>query len=292
MKIKPQCVPCLLNRVLFETRLSTDDEQLQAQVLSNALCVMAEEYDPQKSSAEVATKVHNAAYEALGDDDPYEELKQQSNKIALSLVPHAQQLIQNADDPLKDSILCSIIGNILDFGIANTPTDASSLVETFDEQYNQGLGHDDFPVFENIMDEASMILYFTDNCGEIVFDKLVCEEIKKRYPRLDLHLVVKGKPILTDATEKDAEKLSFSEVVDDILTTGGFAIGMDFTELPDKVQRFLRQADLIICKGMANFEAFSETDYSPIVYFLRTKCDAVAGSMDLHTNINAIKLYV
>lgn len=292
MKIKPQCVPCLLNRVLFETRLSTDDEQLRAETISNALKVMATEYDPQKSSAEVATKVHRVAYQTLDDDDPYYELKQQSNEVATSLLPHAKQLVEQADDSLKASILCSIIGNILDFGIAGTPTDALSLAETFDEKFQEGLGHDDFSEMQRILENATKVMYFTDNCGEIVFDKIVCKEIKKRYPDIDLSLVVKGKPILTDATKEDAEELSFLTVVDNIFTTGAFAIGVDFSKLPKKVKQSLQQADLIICKGMANYEAFSETEYAPIVYFLRTKCDAVAESMSLPTNINVIKLFL
>jgi len=53
----------------------------------------------------------------------------------------------------------------------------------------------------------------------------------------------------------------------------------------------LKQSDLIICKGMANYESFSETNYRPIAYLLRTKCSAIANSMNLPLNINVIKLY-
>jgi damage-control phosphatase, subfamily I len=61
--------------------------------------------------------------------------------------------------------------------------------------------------------------------------------------------------------------------------------------LPSALKKSLDQADLIICKGMANYEAFSETNYKPIAYLLRTKCTAIANSMGLPLNINAIKLY-
>ena len=68
-------------------------------------------------------------------------------------------------------------------------------------------------------------------------------------------------------------------------------IGVDFERLPSELEKSLKQADLIICKGMANYEAFSETSYHPIAYLLRTKCTAIANSMDLPLNINAVKLY-
>ena len=69
------------------------------------------------------------------------------------------------------------------------------------------------------------------------------------------------------------------------------AIGLDFENLPSMLKKSLDQADLIICKGMANYEAFSETDYKPIAYLLRTKCTAIANSMNLPLNKNAVKLY-
>lgn len=134
-------------------------------------------------------------------------------------------------------------------------------------------------------------MLFTDNCGEIVFDKILCRELKKFNPKMFLTLVVKGEPVLSDATIKDAEKLQFEEVVDKILTTGCFAVGVDFNKPPSELDGALKRVDLIICKGMANYESFSETNYHPIVYLMRTKCDPIATSMNIPVNINAIKLY-
>ena len=85
--------------------------------------------------------------------------------------------------------------------------------------------------------------------------------------------------------------MNFDEYVDEILTTGCFAIGLDFEKIPKELEKALEKADLIICKGMANYEAFSETDYRPIAFLLRTKCTAIANSMGLPMNINVVKLY-
>ncbi|ENO12399.1 hypothetical protein MBGDC06_00055 [Thermoplasmatales archaeon SCGC AB-539-C06] len=134
-------------------------------------------------------------------------------------------------------------------------------------------------------------MLFTDNCGEIVFDKILCRELKKFNSKMFLTLVVKGEPVLSDATIDDAELLHFEEVVDKILTTGCFAVGVNFNKLPSELDGALKQVDLIICKGMANYESFSETNYRPIAYLMRTKCDPIATSMNVPVNINAIKLY-
>ena len=90
---------------------------------------------------------------------------------------------------------------------------------------------------------------------------------------------------------KDAVELGLDEVVDEILTTGCFAVGVDFKNLPKKVSKLLDTVDIIICKGMGNYEAFSETDYRPIAYIMRTKCSAIANSMGVSQNINVIKIY-
>ena len=139
--------------------------------------------------------------------------------------------------------------------------------------------------------KSKHVLLFTDNCGEIVFDRILCRELKKSFPNIFLTLVVKGIPILSDATMQDANDLNFEEVVDEILTTGCFAVGVNFSKLPSEVKSKLDSTDLIICKGMANYESFSETNYHPIVYLMRTKCNAIANSMDIPLNINAVKLY-
>jgi len=248
-------------------------------------------YDPTRVSAEIATKIHKQVYELLRTDDPYAELKGKSNRLALSLLPRVDDLIKQADDPLKMSMICSIVGNTLDFGIDGASKDPSELTTLLESSVNEDLGHDDFEGLKKILSQSKRVLLFTDNCGEIVFDKLLCRELKLFNPHLKITLVVKGEPVLSDATMKDAVSLGFEDVVDEVFTTGCFAVGVDFSKVPPKVSERLHQADLIMCKGMANFESFSETKFAPIVYLLRTKCQPIADAMQVHRDKNIIKLY-
>jgi len=291
MNIQIECVPCLLKRIIFEAEHSTKDEKLKTKTVQNALKLLSELYNPNECSATIATKVHKIVYETLGDDDPYRDLKEQSNKIAQSLLPRVEELIASSDDTLRITMLCSIIGNMMDFGIQGASEHPENLSEIFEEKFAEDFGHDDSEELKEILAESKRVLLFTDNCGEIVFDKVLCRELKKFNPNIFLSVVVKGEPIISDATIKDVEELKFDEVCDEILTTGCFAIGLDFEKLPEITKKALDQADLIICKGMANYEAFSETDYRPVAYLLRTKCNAIANSIDLPFNVNIIKLF-
>jgi len=291
MKIQTQCVPCLIKRIIFEAELNTKNPTLKDRTIRNACEVLSKNYTHESNSAEIATKVHKIVYESLGNDDPYKNLKQQSNKIALSLIPKINKIIHGSKDPLRMSILCSIVGNNLDFGIDGASSHPSDLKKIFKKSIEDDLGSDDTKKFKHLLKNSKNVLFFSDNCGEIVFDKILCEELKKYNPNIYLTLVVKGEPILSDATIKDAEDLNFIETVDEILTTGCFAVGVDFNKITTELEDKLKNSDLIICKGMANYESFSDTKYKPIVYLLRTKCDSIANSMNLPMNINAVKLY-
>jgi len=291
MKIQKECVPCLLNRIIFEAKNSTKDEKLITKVIKNSCKLLAELYDPNECSATIATKIHKMAYETLNNEDPYKNLKEESNKIAKTLIPRVERLIECSDDPLRIAMLCSIIGNLMDFGIAGASNAPDELTEIFEENFVNDLGHDDSEEIKNILSKSKKVILFTDNCGEIVLDKILCRYIKRLYPNIFLTVVVKGKPIISDATIKDAKNLKFEEVSDEILTTGCFAIGLDFEKLPTKVENAIKESDLIICKGMANYEAFSEKNYNKVAYLLRTKCAPISRSMNLSVNINVIKLY-
>lgn len=290
MKIQTECVPCLLKRVIFEADQSTKDKKLKTEVIKKACKLLAELYDPNTCSASIATKVHRLVYDTLGDKDPYKHLKDISNKIAQSLVPKAEELIKNSKDPLKTSMICSIIGNLMDYGIEGASNKPELLLEIFDKSVKEGLGYDNYDELRKLLSKSKNVLLFTDNCGEIVFDKILCKELKKAFPNIHLTLVVKGVDILSDATMKDAISLGFDEVVDEILDTGSFAVGVDFNKIPKELKKALDDSDLIICKGMANYEAFSETNYKPIAYLMRTKCTAISNSAGLPLNINAIKV--
>jgi damage-control phosphatase, subfamily I len=287
MKMKARCIPCLLNRVIFEAELTDADYKKQEDIVKNAARIILDNYGKGKSSAQIATLVHKAAYDMLGNSDPYSKLKKRSNEIARKLLPEAERFIDESDDRLESAILCSIVGNSIDFGIEGSASSPEELEIIFGNELIKGLHHNDLKRAKKYM--KGDVLYFTDNCGEVVFDKLVCRELKKQ--GASITLVVKGEPILTDATYDDVESLNFGDVVDDIMTTNSFAVGIDFDSITDELKHKLENTSLIICKGMANYEAFSEKPYKPIFYFLKAKCMSIAEDMNLPLGANAIKIY-
>jgi len=288
MKMKPRCVPCLLNRVLYESNLVMDDERKKTEIMKKILEKMAEIYTMERGSAEIATEIHSLAYHLLGVDDPYKDLKERSNRVALQILPEVEKRVAESEDMLEEAILASIAGNSVDFGIAGSASSPEHLLTKFWDYMEEGLAYNDIEEMKKLL--HGDVLYFTDNCGEVVFDKLVCKILKENYD-IHLTLVCKEVPILTDATYEDVIALGFDKVVDGIMTTGSFAVGVDFHKIPKELEERMRNASLIISKGMANYEAFSETDYRPIAYLLRIKCESIAEDMGLKQGTNVVKLY-
>jgi uncharacterized protein with ATP-grasp and redox domains len=264
------------------------DESKIDEVIREGCRILAEDFSQDKCSIEVSTKVHSKILEVLGTNDPYVDIKNRCNTVAQKLVPKAEQYIDRADDKLHAAIICAIAGNVLDFGIEGSAENPEVLEQAFDKLCEEGLHVDYMDKIREYFKPDAKILFFTDNCGEIIFDKLLLREIKK----LGVHitLVVKGAPILNDATMDDVEAFGMEAEVDEVMTTNAFAVGLDFNKITPELQNKIETIDIIISKGMGNFEAFSETDYKPIAYLLRTKCPPVANALGLELNMNVAKL--
>ena len=287
MQMSPECVPCLIRRVLFEAEEVGGSRSIEA--VRNAAEMLGELFGEDVCSATVATDVHRSTYKLLATEDPYRRLKRKSNEVALELYPSAERFVKSSKNPLRDAFLCAVVGNVLDFGIGTGYDHPATLKKEFKNLLDEGLGHDDTPKIRSILQKSDKVVYLGDNCGEIVLDRLALKELRKF--DVDLTLVVKEEPILTDATGKDIEGLGMQKLVDRVVEAPGFAVGIDLESLNGPFGRTLRDADLIIAKGMANFESLSETNIAPIAYLLRTKCDPVASAMGLKKNINAVKLF-
>jgi len=284
VKTHPRCAPCLLSRVQFEAELSTKDLELQKKAVLAGIEVLRKYMVDGAPATHLSTKIHREAYRILGDIDPYSEKKKESNVAAMKLLPLAREFVSEKDS-FRRAVLVSIIGNSFDFGVLGFDADKATAKDAMQKQIEHGLDVDDS---EKIKSMISNVVYLADNCGEIVFDTLLFEQIKKLGGRITL--VVRGAPILNDVTMKEVKELGIDKMVDGVLTTGSNAIGLCLQEAPPELVEALRNASLIISKGMANYETMSEYDFRPIAYLLKTKCESVAEAMGLERNMNVARV--
>ncbi|MFO7618593.1 MAG: ARMT1-like domain-containing protein [Thermoplasmata archaeon] len=273
MKMRAQCVPCITRRILME--INEVDPSREMEVMVECAKVLADNiYDGVPSSV-CSTKVHARAYEMLSTD-PYAKLKEKSTVQASELMPRAREFVESADDPFHAAVLCSIVGNVLDYGIDRKLDAPGYLVGHFEDLLKEGLAVDHTPRMREILEKARNVIFMPDNMGEILFDQLLIEQLRKFDVKITM--IVKGAPILTDVTMPDAIALGLDKQVDKIITTGGFAVGFPFWDMGDELKDTLENADFIISKGMGNFECFTETDYKPLAYLMRVKCEPVSDT--------------
>jgi uncharacterized protein with ATP-grasp and redox domains len=273
MKVFPECIPCLTSRVLYEAKLSTNDvkTQLKAEeAAAKAMCSTGFE----GPIALLSTDVHRAVYRVLGNDDPYREVKRLANETAGKLLPTVRSNIQMSRDPFRSAVIAAIIGNTFDFGVLGFDVATDDFEKEVATIYRHGLDIDDTDAIKALIED---VVYIADNVGEIVYDGLLIEQLR----RLGGHvtLVVRGGYILTDATMEDVWEFGLDKVADRVLTTGSNAIGINIDEISTELSEILPQASLIIAKGMANYEMLSEYPFKPVAYLMRVKCAPVAESV-------------
>ncbi|WNY28381.1 hypothetical protein MmiEs2_05660 [Methanimicrococcus stummii] len=318
MKINPRCTYCLLSRVHYQSDLVTDDANLIHRVMKECISTLNDEYDPSRTSTHIGTAVHRRCFEVLGNHDPYKEVKNINNQTALELLPAIQKMIygenengeahtiENSSQPLEESfekaMLAAVIGNYFDFGVMGLDASDDDFKLKFKSYFEKGLDVNDT---KEMMKMLQNVVYITDNCGEIVYDRealkvirhiqrLNYETEKTANPETnapELILVVRGAPILTDATLEDVEKLGMENAADKVLTTGTNAVGVILEEAPPETVKAMENATLIISKGMANFESLSdEKSVRPIAYLLRTKCESVSEALGVELGKSVAKL--
>jgi len=256
----------------MESRFVTDDENLIFEAVGEALKILYNKYFTRGINAHIATEMHRRVYDVLGVKDPYKEVKERANKIAMENLPIIRAFVENQSDVFKASAIASIIANTFDYGVMGHEVEDENFLTFFISEFKRGLRIDDLDEVRELC--SGKVCYLTDNCGEIVVDTLFMKEIKKICERITV--VVRGRPIISDATLEDALNVGIDKIADEILTNGKGAIGIIEEELPNDTLERLENSDIIIAKGMANYESLSESRFKPIAFLLKAKCEPVA----------------
>ena len=261
------CIPCFIRQALYAVRLATRDERIHEEVLR---CVLrtASEMDLRKSPPAMAQQIHRLIRRLSSCDDPYKELKDRFNRYALELYPELRQRIDNASNPLETALRFAIAGNIIDFGV-NNKLDRIDLAKTIERALSEPLSGEIEELYYAIT-LAKKILYLGDNAGEIVFDRLLIEKL----PVDKITFVVKGSPIINDATMADARATGMTDVVN-VIDNGSDAPGTIIEECSDTLKHLFTDTDLIIAKGQGNYETLTDVNKN-IFFILKAKCPVIA----------------
>ena len=273
MLLEIECIPCILNMSASMLRLIDIAESRSKEVFAEILRHPALRGDAYGvTSPEVIESVMKKIIRASGDTDPFSSAKRRQNEIALNLYPSMKTLVKNSIDPLLTAVKLAILGNAIDFMVPNC---TERVERTIRENLESPLQENEYEIFTHRLASSQRILFFGDNAGEIVLDRLLIETIRKsRHP--EISYVVRSMPAMNDSTITEA-RFTGMDKVSRVVENGiqGPFPGNRIRRCSPEVRGLIRKADLIISKGGGNFDSLDEDKdemKDRITFLLLSKC--------------------
>jgi uncharacterized protein with ATP-grasp and redox domains len=267
MQAKPECKRCFQRQARQSAeRIGLDidaSDRLLDAVTQRLEQTPADEIPPITASA-----IHALIREQSGNDDPYREAKAEATAHALSLYPKLKAMIADADDPLETAVRLAIAGNIIDLGVSEQYDLEASIERVLIT--TPAINH--ITSLKQALAKATHVLFLADNAGETVMDRLLIEQLN-----IPVTYVVKGGPAVNDATREDATAAGLDDVCE-VIDHGAATLGTLLEQCSDAFRQRFNAAELIIAKGMANYESLSGSR-AGLFFLLQAKCAVVAADL-------------
>lgn len=263
------CRECSRNKINIYTRLYKAPKQREQEIIGRAERYLDEEAVG-LSAPRMMAGLLKILKEETGIKDPYEKIKKDYDLLLLGMEEKIRGNILRSEDPFTATLQYAIIGNYIDFG-AFSEIDEAKLIELLDSYAEIDLDLKETEYLREELGRAGRILYITDNAGEIVLDKICIGILKELYPQLEVTVLVRGIPVLNDATLEDAELIGLDQIAG-VISNGTDIPGTEYDQISEEARACMDSSDLCIAKGQGNFESLRECGKN-IYYLFLCKCD-------------------
>lgn len=269
MKLNPFCLCCILNKQEKLIRPYPDMEK-KTEYMKKLMALIAntKENDCAPSLSVDIQELYSSFWNCPAED--YTEIKKEFNRFMLGMETALEEKIRNAPDPLEKALLYARIGNYIDFA-ALSNVNQETVLTLLENSSSQSLDQNEYRIFLQELSSAKRLVYITDNCGEIVLDKLAVKILKEKYPELDITVLVRGYPVINDATMEDAQETGLTDLVK-VTDNGSNVAGTWIPGISQAARELLKGADMIIAKGQGNFETMNDCGLN-VYYLFLCKCD-------------------
>lgn len=265
MKSKPECFSCLYSQALKTSRLLNLNDEQTKEVLDKAAQIL-QSHTLNSTAPQIAKEIYQAITDITGIEDPLEEAKQLAIK-------QAQKINTSQAKSLADALKLSVIGNVIDFGAPNQ----FDLQNTVDSHFHTPFAKNDILKLENDLISANSLVLIGDNVGEHILDLHLLKTIKHHYPYIQLYFFVRGQAVINDVTLKEAV---IFEGTAEIIDTGVATPGYDLNEVNEHSFEIFKKADIVLAKGMGNFESLYQQSPRDLYYLFIVKCQVIANAIN------------
>jgi len=273
MKIENACVECIIGQTQRVADAIGADAVLREKIKQDVLA-MSKDFDFAKSPPEVARAVYEHLAVLAGKKDLYDEVKRHSTEKAKTFVPFLREQITRAEDPFLTAVKIAVAGNVIDLAAEVT----FDLDTEIDKLFHAPFAHDDVALLRQKLAAAKTLLYIGDNAGEHIFDALAIEAFKALFPHLEITYMTRGRPIINDVTYDEAVEDGLQRVahlVDSGVDTPGFV----YKRASEAARALFDGSDVVLTKGMGNYECLSPSPRKDLAYLLKVKCNVVSRSL-------------
>lgn len=272
MQFDAHCIECLVRRHYELVQPKNDGEKADA-YLRDVMRLILDA--PAGVSAPYLTWQFSKAYARYWPgEDPYAQLKRDSNDLVLELLPRLRPMVEQAQDPLAMALKLSRTGNFLDFGILKPEVAHKALWQAVDQAPSMELEPEVYAALLDDLSRARQLLILGDNAGEIAFDLLLVEQLRRRYPALELIYCVRGENSLNDATRVDAAYVGMDRLAR-VIDNGTGISGTEPAYVGEELRQILHSADVVLSKGSGNLESLAGCGLN-VYYSFMCKCQRMA----------------
>lgn len=274
MNIKIECIACIAGQSKRVCEAIHADEALSSTIVTyveNAL----KNADFTLSPPVIAAPLYEQMAVLANTRDLYEKQKQHASEQAKAYLPFLRETIEQSDDPFIAALKTAVVGNVIDLA-AEVSFD---LHDAINSVFHTPFHHDDTQALRTQLAQAKSVLYIGDNAGEHIFDALTIQTLQNLYPEIDFTYMVRGNPIINDVTLLEAREAGIDQIcslVDSGVPTPGFVYNLATPE----AQMLFDSSDLVIAKGMGNYECMTPLSRKNICFLLKVKCSVVAASLN------------
>lgn len=268
IRLNSACIKCMIQKYLYTCGENTEESKKLEYM--QAILELIARAKPTDSAPVITRKLLKIQEEMFGAKTDYRPIKQKFNKMMLEEEDFIRSSVQTAFDPLKMAVQYAMTGNYIDFGTMSNIS-GEKLHELLAKADQIVLDEEEFAHFRRDLEKGGKLTYLTDNCGEIVLDKLLIQIIKERYPKLEVTAIVRGQDALNDATMEDARQVGLTDVTD-VLGNGTDITGTELDLITEDARGQIETSDVIISKGQGNFETLQGCGKN-IYYMFLCKCE-------------------
>ncbi len=274
MTIQHECIGCIAAQSRRVCDAIHADDALRSKITSYVDGALRNA-DFTQSPPLVAAPLYEEMARIADKEDLYDLQKAHAAAQAREYLPYLRDRIERSDDPLLALLKTAVVGNVIDLASEVRFDLHEAIASVFDTPF----ALDDSRKLRDALGHAKTLLYIGDNTGEHIFDALAIEFLRALYPELSVAYMVRGNPIINDVTMKEALAEGMDKlctVLDSGVPTPGFVYDLATPE----AQQAFDDADLIIAKGMGNYECMTPRRRGGICFLLKVKCSVVAASLN------------